>query len=142
MTDSPSTELVSSPEKSKEKSPGRIEYEKRVALEIIERKQNFLTAFEKKACNISAACKAANIDRQTYMNYAKADPEFADKMWAIEQALIDFAESQLMKKISEGDIKAIELFLNSKGKERGFGNAMNIRISTEIIVGLPEGFGV
>lgn len=133
MTDTPST--------APPKSEAMLAYEARVAEKIATNKRNFLVAFEKKACNIGAACKAANIDRQTYANYVKADPEFANKIWEAQEALVDFAESQQMKNIAEGSEQSLDRFLRAYGQTRGYGNKVDVRVSSEIIVGLPEGFG-
>ena len=90
------------------------------ALVLAARKAKFLEVFDGVACNVSQACKAAGVSRQTYFNWKKDDEKFATVVKDSQEALIDFAESMLMKKIKAEDNTAIIFFLKCRAKERGY----------------------
>jgi hypothetical protein len=86
------------------------------------KKKAFIKAYQEAFGNITVSAKAAGIDRRTYTNWIKSDPEFKAAIDAIEpdELIIDFAENALMKKISKGDTTAIIFTLKTKGKKRGY----------------------
>ena len=47
-------------------------------------------------------------------------PEFKEAVSQVEESLIDWVESKLMKRIEDGDAHAITFFLKTKGKSRGY----------------------
>lgn len=87
---------------------------------------------------ISSACDNAGISRQTFYNWKKDDPEFAEAVESINEAAIDHVESKLMEKINgiqlgkyneKGELiiydqqpsdTAIIFFLKCKAKKRGY----------------------
>jgi len=83
-------------------------------------KKEFLDAFRRNAGNISDACKTIGIGRTTYYLWMKNDKDFKAEVEAVEESLIDYAESMLMKQIREGNMTGIIFFLKTKGKERGY----------------------
>ena len=76
--------------------------------------------FEKKGGNISAACSALNITRQTFFNYRNSSKELADRLDNVTESLIDFAESKLTEQINDGNLTAIIFYLKTKGRNRGY----------------------
>ena len=89
-------------------------------LETSKKKELFLAVFEKKQTNISESCKAVAIGRQTFYRWMKDDEDFKGKVMAIEEGLIDWAESQLRKSMKEGHYVPTIFFLKTKGKKRGY----------------------
>jgi len=77
-------------------------------------RDEFLEVFASKMGNVSKACKAANISRQTFYDWMK-DNEFAGKVDEVKEGLLDFAEHQLLSKTAE-----ILFYLKTKGKKRGY----------------------
>ena len=105
---------------------------------------------KKNAGNVSATCKAMNINRDTFYTYKKKHPKFADAIEEAQESLKDFAESQLFTLIHGGktvyeeskdvilpngtvttlrhtkttkrppDTTAIIFFLKTRCKERGY----------------------
>ena len=65
-------------------------------------KEKFLENFEQSLCNVSACCKRVGISRNTFYTWRKEDEEFRLTCEEIEESLLDFAESMLMKKIRDG----------------------------------------
>jgi len=77
----------------------------------------FFEVYKKKACNITAACDAVGISRQTYYEWRK-EKEFDQKCKEVEESLIDMAEVQLIKNMREGNQRAVEFFLKNRASER------------------------
>jgi len=92
----------------------------------VKKKGLFIGQFEAAGCNISACCKAINIDRKTYYNWLKNDPEFSTQCSDCEEELIDLAESQLFKNITTGNVTSLIFFLCNKGKHRGWQSVSQI----------------
>lgn len=84
------------------------------------RKEKFLQAFKNSLGIVSDACEMAGIPRKTYYRWVKDDEDFADKVKDMADFQCDFVESQLLKKIEEGDTTAIVFYLKTKGKKRGY----------------------
>ena len=103
------------------------------------RKNRFLKAYIACAYNISEACKKAGIQRRMVDNWKSDDPEFANKMWEVEESITDFVESQMLKQIRHNNPAMIMWFLETKGKNRGYTrkfemeNNVKIELSTEQI---------
>jgi hypothetical protein len=83
-------------------------------------KKRLLDALEKALGVVSDACRAANVNRDTFYRYKKQDPDFAAAVEEIEDVAIDFAESALYKQIKEGIPSSTIFFLKTKGKRRGY----------------------
>lgn len=82
--------------------------------------KDFLEVLNKKAGNVSEACKAFKISRRQYYNWYEDIPEFKQGADDIQEALIDFAESQLLLNIKDKKETSIIFFLKTKGKKRGY----------------------
>lgn len=70
---------------------------------------------------VSPACEKAGIDRSTYYEWYKNDAEFKAAVDDITEIVVDFGESKLYELVNVGDINAIKVLLNAKGKKRGYG---------------------
>ena len=82
-------------------------------------KHALINALRKTLGNITKACEMVGINRSTYYDYMK-DPVFKRDFEECEEIALDFAESQMYKKIQEGDGTIIKFFLKTKGKKRGY----------------------
>ena len=82
-------------------------------------KGKFLEVFASKLGNVSKACDAAQISRQTYYDWMK-DKEFSGKVDEVREGLLDFAEHQLLSNIKDGKTAEILFYLKTKGKKRGY----------------------
>lgn len=76
--------------------------------------------YEKKAGNLASTASALNIDRTTLWKMRKDNPELEEKLKAVDEGLIDFVESKLLKAINEDNITSIIFYLKTKGKNRGY----------------------
>lgn len=101
------------------------------------RKEGFLEHFEKNAANISQTCKKVGISRQCFYDWRDDDDDFRAAIEEIQESLLDFTESKLMQKISEGSETCIIFMLKTRGKKRGYVEKQEVEMSGNIVIGLP-----
>lgn len=86
----------------------------------IRKKNVFLQAYDRSLGNVSAACKHAKISRRMFYYWKDDDPDFADKVWEIDEEGLDFSETMLKKNVREGKEASVFFHLKTKGKSRGY----------------------
>lgn len=94
-------------------------------------KKALIEALEKSLGVVTTACKLVGVNRSTFYQYVKDDPEFAEAVKDIDDVTIDFAESQLHKQIKDGNTTATIFYLKTKGKKRGYVEKTEIDFSTD-----------
>lgn len=121
----------------------------RTQTRIEKQKQELLAALEETGCNVKAACKSINLARNNFYLYLE-DKAFADAVEEIREGCKDTAEYVLWTSMSQAErdsdrIKAAEIYLKARAKERGYGTTdTNTKISGElettstIMVRLPD----
>ncbi len=92
----------------------------------------FIKAFEKHATNISRACDVVGIDRSTHYTWLSRNSTYKEKIQAIEEGMIDFAEGMLYKNMKEGKESSILFFLKTRGKKRGYTEKTEIDMIAKI----------
>lgn len=101
-----------------------------------------LEALEKSLGIVTTAAKSVGIDRSTHYKWLDSDPDYKAAVDDLSEMAIDFAESQLQKRMKDGSDTAIIFYLKTKGKKRGYierqelehsGNGLNLNII------MPEG---
>jgi len=101
-------------------------------------KLQFLEALKAKFGNMTEACAAVNIARQTPYNWRRKDPVFAAGWDDVVESLKDFAESKLFQNIQAGKEASIFFFLKCRAKDRGYIERMDIyhsgRLSLEEVL--------
>lgn len=85
-------------------------------------KGTFIKAYADSFGNVSTACSAIKIDRGTYYLWLSKDPDFKVAIEEANESFIDFAESKLHKKISDGEWIPLKYYLENKAKKRGWAN--------------------
>lgn len=95
-------------------------------------KKRMLEALEKSLGVVTSACKMSGIPRGVFYEWYNEDPEFKKDVDDLKEVVIDFAESQLHKSVSEGNTTAIIFYLKTKGKSRGYIERQEIEHSGEI----------
>ncbi len=85
---------------------------------IFVQQKRVIELYERNNGNISKICKSVGISRFTYYDWLKKYPDFAEKIKAEEENLINFAESQLMVNISKGKEASLFFFLVNRKPER------------------------
>lgn len=83
-------------------------------------KEQFIEVLRKNAGNIKLSCENAGISRSTYYNWIDDDKDFEKAVSIVNEEMIDFAESELLKKITDGNLTAIIFYLKTKGQSRGY----------------------
>lgn len=98
--------------------------------------------FAKKGCNVSATCEALDINRSTFYEWRKEDPELDAMLNDESESLIDLTESKLIEKINYGDLTAIIFMLKTRGKNRGYIERVENNISVtpfeDLMMSLPD----
>lgn len=69
---------------------------------------------------VTTACQSCNIHRRTHYDWMSNDAEYKKAVQEIDNVVLDVAETQLYKKIREGDTIATIFYLKTKGKKRGY----------------------
>lgn len=89
---------------------------------------------------ISRASKSLGCDRTTIENYLERYPELKDVREGFREDNVDIAEYMLMKNVLAGKEGSIKYYLQTQGRERGYGERSEIDLNAKvvIVVGLPE----
>ena len=83
-------------------------------------KKALVEALQQSLGVVTTACKKVGIHRSTFYDWMNDDEDFAAEVRDVENIALDFAESNLYKKIREGDTSSIIFYLKTKGKKRGY----------------------
>ena len=83
-------------------------------------KKAIIKALEKSLGIVTTACKKVGIARSTFYDWYNNDETFKEQVDSIEDIALDFAESQLHKRIKSGSDAATIFYLKTKGKRRGY----------------------
>jgi hypothetical protein len=84
------------------------------------KKEAMIQALEKHLGVVTTACKTVDIDRTTHYRWLKEDEAYKEATEDIDNVSLDFAESQLLKQIKDGNTTATIFFLKTRGKHRGY----------------------
>lgn len=101
------------------------------------KKDLMLEALRKSLGIVTTACLSVGIDRSTHYEWLKTDSDYKAKVEALDDVVLDFAESQLHKSINNGSDTATIFFLKTKGKKRGYIEKQEI-INTNLNVEVQE----
>ena len=101
-------------------------------------KEVFLKSFARNLGHISKSCKAANVSRRSYYLWVKDDPEFVRSCNDVKEAVIDVAESQLLRNVKRGYEKSIFFMLDRQARHRGYGKEETVNVKTTITVTLVD----
>ena len=74
----------------------------------------------------------ANINSTTHYEWLKTDPEYKDTVEAVEDLILDFAETNLHQQIEEGNTTATIFLLKTRGRKRGYIERQNIKMEADI----------
>ena len=84
------------------------------------RKSEVIKVYENSLGNVSMTCRSCSMARETFYRWLHEDEKFKASIIAIDESLIDFSESMLLKNIREGKEASIFFHLKTKGKSRGY----------------------
>jgi hypothetical protein len=88
--------------------------------QIAHKKKAILLALEQSLGVVTSACKLTGIPRRTFYGWMERDEKFAAEVSDMGEIALDFAESQLHKRIKDGSDAAVIFYLKTKGKKRGY----------------------
>jgi len=84
------------------------------------KKNAMLQALESSLGVVTTAARAAGIERSTHYRWMREDDEYAEQVHSLKNITLDFVESQLFKKIKDGDTTSMIFYLKTQGKKRGY----------------------
>jgi hypothetical protein len=84
------------------------------------KKRAMLEALEKSLGVVTTAAKQMDMSRDTHYKWMDSDEEYKEAVKALDEVAIDFAESNLHRRIKDGDTTATIFYLKTKGKRRGY----------------------
>lgn len=96
----------------------------------------FLKALEAGLGVVTVASKATGISRNTHHVWMKNDLEYREKVHELNDVALDFAESSLHQQIKDKVPVSTIFYLKTKGKERGYGQELELKHSGSIDVPL------
>jgi len=92
-------------------------------------KKAMIEALEKSLGVVTTAAKSVGIDRSTHYKWMENDADYKAAVDSIQDIALDFAESQLHKQISNGEVSSTIFFLKTKGKKRGYIEKSELELS-------------
>jgi hypothetical protein len=97
-------------------------------------KKKLLEALERSLGIVTSACKDVGVSRDTFYRYYNEDEEFKKSVDDINNITLDFAETQLLKKIKEGSERSILFYMKYKARLRGYSDSIDITSAGEKIM--------
>lgn len=98
------------------------------------RKKQFLAELSNNGFDIASACKTVGVTRTAFYNYKYEDPEFAQALDDIQEALLDKCEAKLQEFIDDDNLQALLFYLKTKGKSRGYSEKSEIDVNANVNV--------
>ena len=102
----------------------------RSALHTKKKKQELLTELHVNNNLIATACRKVGVDRRTYYDWIKNDPEFKEKALELKELVLDKMEDCVHEKMFGGDTTMAIFYAKTKGKERGYIERKEVEHST------------
>ena len=102
--------------------------------------QDFITAIPGTGGIISAIARKVGCDWKTADSWVRDFPTVKRAYDAECEAMLDLAESTVLKNIKDGDTQDAKWYLTKKGKRRGYGDAVEVTgegggpVQTEIVI--------
>ena len=98
-----------------------------------------LEALTKTLGIVTSAAKIVGIERSTHYFWMESDPEYREAVKALDNVVLDFAESKLHKLVEELNPTAVIFLLKTKGRSRGYiENEVNINAINILIEKLEK----
>lgn len=88
-------------------------------MELRPEMNKFLEVLEKNLGNVSFSLSETGYDRQDFDDWME-NMIFRIRVNEIDEKCIDYVESRLIQEINKGNLNAIQFYLKTKGKNRGY----------------------
>jgi hypothetical protein len=98
-------------------------------------------ALRKRAGNATLAAIDLEVEAQSVRERIRNSPMLQKVVADTEQMLLDVAEGNVARSILGGDTKDSKWLLQQKGKKRGYGNKVEIRLDDDSLIGLVRSLG-
>ena len=109
-------------------------------------KETILATMSGNYANIAMTCRDVGINRVTFYNYYRNDPEFKSKIDALREVVpesveelklrrrqeLEWVELKMFKRIEEGSDMLIKFFLERAGRDYGYGEVKVSAIAINI----------
>jgi len=86
---------------------------------ITELQEVFLQELRENLGVVSKALSKVNVNREEYNGWL-TNKEFKQRVDEVNELSIDYVENKLLAQIQKGDLGAIQFYLKTKGKKRGY----------------------
>jgi len=86
---------------------------------VLQRQREFLDVLQNSLGVVGLALQKTNITRDEYEDWLD-DLEFKLQVDEINEMSLDYVENQLLLQIREGNLNAIQYYLKTKGRNRGY----------------------
>lgn len=87
---------------------------------ISTKKAEVLEAYRTSRGNVSEACRAVGISRQSFYRWRRNFPNWDEKIRDADEAIVDWVEKKLYENIENGNVTAQIFYLKCKAKYRGY----------------------
>jgi hypothetical protein len=101
-------------------------------------KKAMIEALEKSLGIVTTAAKQVGIARSTHYLWLETDPDYKMAVEGISDMTLDFAESQLHKRMKADSDTAIIFYLKTKGKKRGYIERSELDMSGQVGVNINQ----
>ena len=88
-------------------------------MELSSEQEHFLQTMEKSLGILSVALQKAEVSRTDYESWLD-NKEFTRRLEIVKETAVDYVENKLLTKINNGDLQAIQYYLKTKAKKRGY----------------------
>lgn len=97
-----------------------------VTMALRKRKIAYLIAMLASHLNVTSARLIANVSQKDLESWRKTDEHFKSVEASLYDDILDLAEEKLHEAIGEGDMKAVQFLLRTKGRNRGYVEKMEM----------------
>jgi hypothetical protein len=84
-----------------------------------EEQKYFIEHYKKSLGILSVALAKCEVTQETYNGWLR-NKEFVKAVEDANNTSVDYVENKLLNLINEGDLQAIQFYLKTKGKKRGY----------------------
>ena len=89
-------------------------------MRLTKEQKSFINTLKKSRGIVTVAIQQEGIKREDYDEWLE-NPFFNFEIEKVNSQSLDYVENQLMQLIKEGNLSAIQYYLKTKGKDRGYG---------------------
>lgn len=91
---------------------------------------------------LTHAAKSLGTSFNTVKQYIELYPELKDVISATKERSMDDAEYCLFDQMEQGNFKAVQFYLASQARSRGYGKEADKKVEHNYTLTLPKGFGI